>query len=79
MVGSFPGCCARAASGHAIAVPPSSIMNLRRFIPSAPCGTSGCCQPTAFPSYRTGIIKCSYGVSGHMTYGSEVSGFGLLG
>src|SRR5262245_45483394 len=30
MVGSFPGCCARAVSGHA-AAPPSSVMNSRRF------------------------------------------------
>ena len=30
MVGSFVGCCARAASGHAAAAPPSSVMNLRR-------------------------------------------------
>ena len=29
IVGSFPVCCARAASGHAIA-PPSSVMNSRR-------------------------------------------------
>jgi hypothetical protein len=26
------GCCARAASGHAAAVPPSSVMKSRRFI-----------------------------------------------
>ena len=26
-----PGCCARAASGHAAAAPPSSVMNSRRF------------------------------------------------
>jgi len=26
------GCSARAASGHAAAVPPSSVMNSRRFI-----------------------------------------------
>src|SRR5258707_9392819 len=26
------GCCARAASGHAAAAPPSSVMNSRRFI-----------------------------------------------
>jgi hypothetical protein len=26
------GCCARAASGHATATPPSSVMNERRFI-----------------------------------------------
>src|SRR4029077_18723890 len=32
-----------------------------------------------FIACRTGIIKCSYAVSGHMTYGTEVSGFGLLG
>ena len=25
------GCCARAASGHATAAPPSSVMNSRRF------------------------------------------------
>jgi hypothetical protein len=28
-------CCARAAIGHAAAVPPRSVMNSRRFIPSA--------------------------------------------
>src|SRR5262245_12911373 len=28
------GCCARAASGHAAAVPPSSVMNVRRLIRS---------------------------------------------
>ena len=28
------GCCARAASGHAAAAPPSSVMNERRFIQS---------------------------------------------
>jgi hypothetical protein len=26
------GCCARAASGHAAAAPPSRVMNARRFI-----------------------------------------------
>jgi len=25
------GCCAHAASGHAVAAPPSSVMNSRRF------------------------------------------------
>jgi hypothetical protein len=30
MVGIFAGCCARAASGHAAAAPPSSVMNARR-------------------------------------------------
>jgi hypothetical protein len=31
MVGSFVGCCARAASGHAIVAPPSSVAkNFRR-------------------------------------------------
>ena len=34
MVGSFPACCARAASGHAAAAPPSSVMNSRRLIRS---------------------------------------------
>jgi hypothetical protein len=31
MVGSFPACCARAASGHTTAAPPSSVVNSRRF------------------------------------------------
>src|SRR5262245_55459571 len=30
MVGSFAGCCARAASGHAAAAPPSAASNSRR-------------------------------------------------
>ena len=38
MVGSFPACCARAASGHAAAAPPSSVMNSRLPMPSM--GTS---------------------------------------
>jgi hypothetical protein len=31
IVGSFPVCCARAASGHAAAAPPSSVTNSRLF------------------------------------------------
>jgi antirestriction protein ArdC len=34
MVGSLPGCCARATSGHAAAAPPSVAMKARRFIRS---------------------------------------------
>src|SRR5215831_6298949 len=34
IMGSFPGCCARAASGQATAAPPRSDMNSRRFIRS---------------------------------------------
>jgi ABC transporter substrate binding protein len=34
MVGSLPACCARAASGHAAAAPPKSVMKSRRFIRS---------------------------------------------
>jgi len=30
------GCCARAASGHAAAAPPSSVMNLRRLMGLTP-------------------------------------------
>jgi len=32
----FAPCCARAASGHATAAPPSSVMNSRRFIALTP-------------------------------------------
>jgi hypothetical protein len=32
MVGNLAGCCARAASGHATAAPPSSVMNSRRLM-----------------------------------------------
>ena len=31
LITGIPGCCARAASGHAPAAPPSSVMNSRRF------------------------------------------------
>jgi hypothetical protein len=31
MVGTFPACCTRAASGHATAALPMSVMNSRRF------------------------------------------------
>jgi hypothetical protein len=31
IIGSFDGCCPRAASGHA-AAPPSSVMNARLFM-----------------------------------------------
>jgi uncharacterized protein YchJ len=31
IVGTFAGCCARAASGHAAAAPPRRVMNSRRF------------------------------------------------
>jgi len=34
IVGSLPACCARAASGHAAAAPPSSVMKSRRLTPS---------------------------------------------
>src|SRR6516225_915350 len=30
MVGSLAACCARAVSGHAVAAPPRSVMNVRR-------------------------------------------------
>jgi hypothetical protein len=40
MVGSFADCCARAASGHAAAVPPSSVMNSRRLM-----SDMGACSP----------------------------------
>ena len=41
IVGSFPACCARAASGHATAAPLSSVMNWRRLRSSmgSPPGT----------------------------------------
>src|SRR5262249_32784107 len=35
LITGIAGCCARAASGHAAAAPPSSVMNVRRF--TAPC------------------------------------------
>src|SRR5262249_6747755 len=46
------GCCARAASGHAAAAPPSSVMNVRRF--------TALCLP-CFPTERIahlGTVDC---------------------
>jgi hypothetical protein len=54
--GIFPDCCARAASGHATAVPPSSEMNARRFhsITSSARTSSdgGTSKPRAFAVLR---------------------------
>ena len=36
MVGNFPGCCACAASGHAAAEPPISLINSRRLMQPSP-------------------------------------------
>src|SRR5262245_39394884 len=47
IVGSFPACCARAASGHAAAAPPSKAMNLRRLTSSM-----GSSPEPAVPAYR---------------------------
>ena len=47
IVGSFTACCARAASGHVAAVPPSSEMNWRRLMSSM-----GSPPKPAMPAYR---------------------------
>src|SRR5262249_38679355 len=49
MVGSFPTCCARAASGHVAAAPPSSVMNWRRLIFTSGMGSL---PEPAVPAYR---------------------------
>jgi hypothetical protein len=41
------GCCARAASGHAAAAPPSSVMNARRFM--CPVPRYGAAFPAGLP------------------------------
>jgi hypothetical protein len=40
-------CCPRAASGHATAAPPTSVMNARRFMPDI--GLSNPCSRSAAP------------------------------
>ena len=49
MVGSFPACCARAASGHAAAAPPSSVMNSRRPMPDMGLPPSADCRKLSLP------------------------------
>ena len=50
------GCCARAASGHAAAAPPSSVMNSRRFIRSprrrGRAASAGLSRPSALAVLR---------------------------
>jgi hypothetical protein len=44
MVGSFVGCCARAANGHATDAPPSAAINSRRPMLTGMCPSlCGCC------------------------------------
>ena len=58
MVGSFAGCCARAASGHAAAAPPSSVMNSRRF------NRSNCiCRAPARDRQHTALARISQGLA----------------
>jgi len=47
MVRTFPGCCAHAASGHATAAPPRSVMHWRRLMSSM-----GSPPEPAVPAYR---------------------------
>ena len=50
------GCCARAASGHAAAAPPSSVMNSRRLTRSprrrGQAASAGWSRPSAFAVFR---------------------------
>jgi hypothetical protein len=39
MIGSFAGCCARAASGHATVAPPIAAINSRRLIVTGVCSS----------------------------------------
>ena len=52
MVGSLPGCCARAASGEHAAAPPSSVMNSRRLIGAYPTPKIMDLQ------YNRSLVKC---------------------
>src|SRR5262249_52775826 len=56
VVGSFGGCCARAASGQPAAAPPSSVMNARRLISNMarfpPPASAGVLSPRLLAGYR---------------------------
>src|SRR5262249_14166931 len=53
---SLPVCCARAASGHPTAAPPSSVMNARRLISNMarfpPPASAGVPSPRLLAGYR---------------------------
>jgi hypothetical protein len=50
------GCCARAASGHTAAAPPSSDMNSRRF--TAQCLSCFSIERIAHLSYGRRLLRC---------------------
>jgi hypothetical protein len=52
IVGSFPGCCARTASGHAAAAPPSRVMNSRRLMDSPQA------KEDTLSHYWTAVVLC---------------------
>src|SRR5262249_32971216 len=55
------GCCARAASGHATAAPPSSVIKSRRFTARCPpCFR----QQDSTPQYGKRLLRC--GISGRI-------------
>ena len=62
----FAGCCARAASGHAAAAPPSSVMNSRRGAHSITSSArassdSGMSMPSALAVFRFITSSCLVG------------------
>src|SRR5262249_8793768 len=55
MVGSFPGCCARAASGHA-AAPPSAASNCRRPMVTVIRPSRARCVKVTVPRHERGVF-----------------------
>jgi hypothetical protein len=76
MRGIRSGCCARAASGHAAAAPPSSVMNSRRFnrwncIQSPNGKTSGQIDDHSFARFQTNSSVSPDGVLGLVNLSSS--------
>jgi hypothetical protein len=79
MVGSFVGCCARAASGQA-AAPPSSVMNSRRFMsssglppPAALCRGRWGSQPSADGRLQSVCRTLSLPEKGRQVLGADLN------
>src|SRR5215831_12128605 len=76
IVGTLPGCCARAASGHAAAAPPSAASNSRRPIVTVIRPSRARCVNTRIPRHGRAVLTALHPARAGRTPGTEYSAGG---
>ncbi len=69
---TFPGCCARAASGHAVTAPPRSVMKSRRMDGWETCKLHSVDPQTYFSDVLTKLLHSMlWGLLAHFAAGGQ--------